>query len=331
MRAKATALDRPCRHQFIIVGAMKAGTTSLFRFLTSHPEIAGSATKELHYFSISGARWGRFGYESKFFRVKGSMIGEASPSYTEYPRYGDTARRIRALLPEVKLIYCMREPTARMRSHFVHEVLEGRQPLTEDESAWRGLYLGPSLYGMQLDRYLRYFEPSSIAAVESGHLRTNRDDVLRQLFEFLGVDPTWNGAARLANENVSQERAPMSPLFAPLKRSPAIQRASRVAPPRLRSAARSAVSVRWGRMRTGLTAQAIARRLPPIPTRIIDALDADRPMLSDALDGCLTIGAPSPATWWDPAAEAVARRHASALNARRVADELPAPAVEQVG
>ena len=39
-------LERPCRHQFIIIGAMKAGTTSLFRFLTSHPEIAGSATKE---------------------------------------------------------------------------------------------------------------------------------------------------------------------------------------------------------------------------------------------------------------------------------------------
>jgi hypothetical protein len=332
MRANTTralTLERPCRHQFIIIGAMKAGTTSLFRFLTSHPEIAGSATKELHYFSISGARLGRFGYESKFFRVKGSMIGEASPSYTEYPRYGDTARRIRMLLPDVKLIYCLREPTARMRSHFVHEVLEGRQSLTQDESAWRGLYLAPSLYGMQLNRYLRYFEPSSIAAVESDFLRTNRDEVMRQLFEFLGVDTTWDGAASMADENVSQERAPMSPMFAPLKRSPTIQRASRMAPPRLRSAARSAVSVRWSRMRTGLTAHAIAQRVPPIPTRLLDALDADRPVLEEVLQECFTIGGGPPSSWWPDRIRSPGE--AASVNEIDLVDEELAPAVGQIG
>ena len=51
-----------CRRHFIIIGAMKAGTTSLFRFLTSHPEISGSAAKELHYFSLDAARLGRMGY-----------------------------------------------------------------------------------------------------------------------------------------------------------------------------------------------------------------------------------------------------------------------------
>lgn len=330
MPARSLTLERPCRHQFIIIGAMKAGTTSLFRFLTSHPEVAGSATKELHYFSIGGARLGRYGYESKFFRVRGSMIGEASPSYSEYPRYGDTARRIRMLFPDVKLIYCLREPTARMRSHFVHEVLEGRQALTDDESAWRGLYLAPSLYGLQLDRYLKYFEPSSIAAVESDCLRSNRDDVLSQLFEFLGVDANWNGAARLADENVSRERAPMSPMFAPLKRSPTIQRASRLAPPRLRSAARSAVSVRWSRMRTGLTAHAIAQRLPPIPDRLLDALAQDRPVLHQALNQCLTIGDGAPEAWWRDAVRDLDRIDGQTVTPEPASDDAFEPAVERL-
>jgi hypothetical protein len=299
MPVRSLTDPRGCRHQFIIIGAMKAGTTSLFRFLTSHPDVSGSATKELHYFSIGGARLGRFGYEAKFARVRGSMIGEASPSYTEYPRYGDTARRIRMLLPDVKLIYCMREPTARMRSHFVHEVLEGRQSLTQNEAAWRGLYLAPSLYGYQLSRYLQYFEPSSIAVVESSFLRTGRGEVLSQLFDFLGVDSSWGGATRMADENVSRERAPVAPLFAPLKRSRTMQRASRLAPPRMRSAARSAVSVRWDRMRSGLTAPAIGQRMPAIPTRFLDALAADRLLLDDLLRDCVTIGAGPPETWWN--------------------------------
>src|SRR5688572_21649590 len=131
MRADARAR---CRRHFIIIGAMKAGTTSLFRFLTSHPEISGPQAKELHYFSLDAARLGRVGYSLKFLGLPGPVLGEASPSYAEYPRFGDTARRIRMLLPRVKLIYCVRDPLERMRSHFNHEILEGRQAPSLDES-----------------------------------------------------------------------------------------------------------------------------------------------------------------------------------------------------
>jgi hypothetical protein len=306
-----------CRRHFIIIGAMKAGTTSLFRFLTSHPEISGSAAKELHYFSLDAARFGRVGYSLKFLGLPGPVVGEASPSYSEYPRFGDTARRIRMLLPRVKLIYCVRDPVDRMRSHFNHEILEGRQAPSLSESAWTTEYLGPSLYGLQLERYLRYFEPSSIAVVHANQLRDERAATLAALYDFLEVDPGWIGATELSDENISEERVRISPTVAPLKRSPAARRIARLLPASLRGRLRTAVSVR--KPTVDGEATPVPVDIAPIPTDMLALIHADREVFLDTASQCVVIGDRPPETWWadDFAATDGAQVMADALRRRR--------------
>jgi hypothetical protein len=296
MRAEPTRGRNHCRRHFIIIGAMKAGTTSLFRFLTSHPEISGSATKELHYFSLHGARFGRTGYDLSFVGLSGPLLGEASPSYSEYPRFGDTARRIRVALPDVKLIYCVRDPIDRMTSHFTHEVLEGRQVASATDGAWTNEYLAPSLYGYQLERYLRYFDPSSLAIVDTEFLRTDRAAALERLYRFLGVSPRWTGGSDLADEYVSDERAPVSPTFAPLKRSASVRRLARLVPSSVRSAARSAISVHGTEADGGSPGDRV--RVPPVPAHFLEQLHDDRRLFLPIAESCQLIGDRPPAEWW---------------------------------
>jgi hypothetical protein len=297
MRADRSRGRSHCRRHFIIIGAMKAGTTSLFRFLTSHPEISGSASKELHYFSLHGARFGRTGYDLNFLGLTGPLLGEASPSYSEYPRFGDTARRIRMVLPDVRLIYCVRDPIDRMVSHFTHEVLEGRQLASATDGAWTNEYLAPSLYGFQLERYLRYFDPSSIAVVDAEFLRSDRPAALDRLYRFLGVSTKWTAASDLADEYVSDERAPVSPLFAPLKRSTAVRRAARLVPAPVRSAARSAISIR----NDSATSTATTVKVPEIPPYFLEQLRDDRKRFLDQVDDCVLVGDRPPDQWWPEA------------------------------
>lgn len=290
-----------CRRHFIIIGAMKAGTTSLYRFLTTHPEISGPPSKELHYFSLDAARYGLPGYALKFVGLPGPVLGEASPSYTEYPRFGDTARRIRMLLPRVKLIYCVRDPIARMRSHFNHEILEGRQEPTCDVEAWTTEYLGPSLYGLQLERYLRYFDPGAIALVHAAQLREERQTTLAQLYDFLGVDTGWAGAAELDDQYTSEDRARIDPRVAPLKRWSVTRRAARRVPSALRSRLRSAVAERP--RRSGPAGKRAAIEIPPVPEEIRALLRADREQFLELAAGCRIIGDVPPSQWWGPPVE----------------------------
>jgi hypothetical protein len=245
------------------------------------------------------------------------VLGEASPSYSEYPRFGDTARRIRMLLPRVKLIYCVRDPLERMRSHFNHEILEGRQAPSLDESVWTTEYLGPSLYGMQLERYLRYFDPSSIAIVHSTQLREQRDETVAQLYDFLGVDPRWAGAAAISDQNISEERVRISPTAAPLKRWPVSRRVARHLPASVRGAIRSALSVRDPAERAGAS-DVPAVQIPPIPPDMLALVHADRDIFVESARRCVVIGDQPPDGWWaDPMGSTDGDRAAADVLSRR--------------
>lgn len=115
----------------IIAGAQKAGTTSLFDYLSGHRQCAPSHTKEVHYFDDAfqrGDAWYRMhfplgGHEQLCF--------ESSPYYMFDPR---VPARVRELLPEVKLIFLLRNPTSRAYSHYQHSVRRGHEPLSFDEA-----------------------------------------------------------------------------------------------------------------------------------------------------------------------------------------------------
>src|SRR5687768_13237463 len=95
---------------FLIIGAQRGGTTSLYRYLTEHPEIDPAVRKEIHFFSRhheQGLDWYRAHFPR---RDESSLVGEASPNYLVHP---DVPARVAAALPRVKLIALLRNPVDR--------------------------------------------------------------------------------------------------------------------------------------------------------------------------------------------------------------------------
>jgi hypothetical protein len=154
---------------FIIIGAAKSGTTSLFMWLTDQPEVSRPRLKEPDFFSKD--RTWRRGFDWYGGVLSGAepatLLGEASTSYTELKYRGTAAARIAETVPDVKLIYVLRHPVERLRSHYRHEVQKGREllPLAEAVARPENEYVGSSLYFTCLDPYIRLFRREQICVV----------------------------------------------------------------------------------------------------------------------------------------------------------------------
>lgn len=192
---------------FFIIGAAKAGTTSLHYYLDLHPEVQMSTVKETHFFSGPaegrpyelGRVERREDYEA-LFDAGAPARGEACPSYTSHPFRTGVPGRIKELVPEAKFVYMVRDPVARTVSHYRHRVSVGgeRRPLAEvlgdcaDPLQRRETCM--SLYASQLDEYLAHFPAERFLVVDQAELLTDRDAVLREVFAFVGVDPEFSSA-----------------------------------------------------------------------------------------------------------------------------------------
>jgi hypothetical protein len=180
---------------FIIIGAMKTGTTSLHTYLSAHPEIGMSEVKELDFFNEE-SHWARglAWYESQFPEGFPER-GEASPGYTKYPRFPGVPERIASVVPDAKLIYMLRDPIARVVSHYIDAFSWGREHGTIDEVLAGDLadnhYVNCSRYDLQLSRYDGIYPPERILVITSEDLRKQRAATLRTVFGFLGVDDTF--------------------------------------------------------------------------------------------------------------------------------------------
>lgn len=190
------------RPTFLIIGAMKCGTTSLHHYLRLHPEIQIPTLKELNFFSgppghspyPSGSK--RIeqltDYERLFdpaFRVR----GEASPNYSVYPMRTGVPGRIKDIIPDVKLIYLVRDPIARTLGQYQLAVSTAneRRSLSQalgDLSDPFSLYTCPSFYAQQLDQYLRHFSREQILVIDQADLLYKQQATLREIFTFLSVD-----------------------------------------------------------------------------------------------------------------------------------------------
>jgi hypothetical protein len=196
------ALARPARStrahaalpNLIVIGAMKAGTTSLHHYLSVHPEVGMSEEKELDFFT---ERWDRGpDWYARQFDAAKPVRGESSTSYTKFPRYAGVPERIRGVVPEARLVYVVRDPVARMVSHYVHEVAGGREqrpaadalaPASPEQSD----YVAFSSYALQLERYLACFDESQVLVLSSEALRRRRRETLARVFAFAGVEPAF--------------------------------------------------------------------------------------------------------------------------------------------
>jgi Sulfotransferase domain len=182
---------------FIVIGAAKAGSTSLWQYLRSHPQIYMAEEKEPEFFLESG-NWarGRRWYESRFARAGDAVaVGEASVRYTTHPFRPGAAERIAALLPDVRLIYLVRDPVSRMVSQWLHNLRRyaERDPLFAAVRTPR--YLLPSSYAYQAERFLRHFPQDRLVIVQTERLRTDQGPTLDRIFAFLGVEPGHRGPA----------------------------------------------------------------------------------------------------------------------------------------
>jgi hypothetical protein len=205
---------------FFIIGAMKAGTTSLHEYLSHHPEIHMSRVKEPHFFTRpeDGPYRERVGtlpdYEA-LFTSSCHVRGESSPGYSHYPHHQGVPERIKAMLPDAKFIYLVRDPVDRIVSHYLHNVAfyGVRADLAEhvgDVSDPANPYLYISLYAMQLEQYLPHFPLDSFLVIDQSELASNREVCLERALDFLGVasDVELTGLDREHGASADRRRWP---------------------------------------------------------------------------------------------------------------------------
>jgi hypothetical protein len=199
---------------FLIGGAPKAGTTALYNYLRQHPEICMSEPKETFFFTDEyrrGAEW----LAQHFGHCSGEKtVGEASTTTLYDP---EAPKRIQDVLGAPKFIFVLRDPVERAYSEYLFFVHKGRIPSNisfadvvfrkESEHAERILEMG--CYERFLGRFEEAFGWDKMKIVIHRNFRSAPERILKEVFEFLGVDETVRPNA-LGDHNVT--RAPTSPM-----------------------------------------------------------------------------------------------------------------------
>lgn len=206
---------------FLVIGAQKAGTTSLFEHLRAHPQLYLPPGKEKPFFShdaIFGAGWDPFVRTVFVDAPPDRLWGKATPWYmagcpvrddrdvTLSPEEAVRAipERIHARLPDVRLVAILRDPVERCVSHFRMGVLGGRETRTFEQVVVDLLtpqalerarllrrtppYVTFGEYGRVLEGYYEAFPPEQILITFTNELEAAPAKLLRTLFGFLDID-----------------------------------------------------------------------------------------------------------------------------------------------
>jgi hypothetical protein len=215
----------------VILGAQKAGTTSLFHYLGQHPEVIRPFRKEVHFFDHNfeaGPRWYRAHFPLSRQLEDGRITFEASPLYLFHPL---SAERMAGIVPKAKLIAILRDPVERAISHYFMERRKGRDrlplrdalaaeeqrlagPIAERDYAFPGFahfsYKSRGHYAEQLERYRAVFPAEQLLVLGSDDLFDQPEQTLRRVFEFAGVDPSFT-VADLEARNTGHNRTEADP------------------------------------------------------------------------------------------------------------------------
>lgn len=205
---------------FIIIGAMRGGTTSLYSYLTDHPNIGPAYMKEVHFFDVyysKGLHWYRAQFPSSVQKYYAERVqkqpfitGEASPYYLFHPH---APKRIAKNLPQVKLVVLLRNPASRAYSHYYHELsgCHEKMPTFEEAIACEEerigkegellakneqynsynhrhfSYLARGIYVDQLKVWMNLFPREQFLILKSEDFFADPATVLKQVLEFLNV------------------------------------------------------------------------------------------------------------------------------------------------
>jgi hypothetical protein len=193
---------------FFIVGAPKAGTTSLYAYLAQHPQVFMPAVKEPQFFAqirptaefehLVEAIGDRRRYLRLYRNARGyGAIGDASPSYLWHP---EVPGRIKRVVPEARIIIALRDPIERAHSHYLADFREGAESLPFREALCHDLarsskglgvshmYVELGQYALQVRRYLEVFGPERVHLLLFDDLRTSTQNALGGICRFLGLD-----------------------------------------------------------------------------------------------------------------------------------------------
>jgi succinoglycan biosynthesis protein ExoL len=200
-----TPLVRDRLPDFICIGAMRAGTTSLYDYCAQHPEIGVSRLKETDYF-ISSKNYDRgFAWYKRLFPNNAKVCGEFSPNYSKASAFPDVPKRMHSVLPNAKIIYIVRHPVDRAISQYNHAYLSGQNPpelahlLGSHE--WEHL-IDTSSYNRQLKLFLDHYHASQLMVLNFDDLTQNPIQTLARVSDFLGVSDDWK-TNKAPNENSS--------------------------------------------------------------------------------------------------------------------------------
>jgi hypothetical protein len=184
----------PALPNVIIIGAAKCGTTSLHMYLDAHPEIAMARVKETEFFISDGTQAHGLDWYAAHFDASLPVRGESSTNYTNLPRSGGAATRMREVVPDARLIYLVRDPFHRMESHYVHQRASGTEHKTFDQALREPTnpYLSISKYATQLAPFLAQYPDRQILVESQERLLSRRGEVLTRIFRFLDVDPFFH-------------------------------------------------------------------------------------------------------------------------------------------
>jgi hypothetical protein len=177
----------------IVIGAQKCGTSGLHYHLSLHPQVSMSRPKELNFF-IEERNWPRGGdWYGGHFDARATVRGESSPNYTAYPHHLGVPERMRSLVPDTRLIYVVRDPLERIAAHWVHNYAKRREKgdLRSTLVHPNTSYVIRSQYHMQLQQFLNHYPREQVLVLEQQDFRTDRAGTLRRVFEFVGVDPSF--------------------------------------------------------------------------------------------------------------------------------------------
>ncbi|MEQ9481138.1 sulfotransferase domain-containing protein [Coleofasciculus sp. F4-SAH-05] len=251
---------------FLIIGAAKSGTTTLYKYLCQHPQIYMSVPKEPNFFGDDGCyAKGLDWYTSLFINAKSHQFcGEASTFYTlnftsttplfsyklQPVTVSKCAGRIAKIIPNVKLIYIMRNPIDRAYSHWSHHMriaqyLDLKENTSkryvtkimverfEDNMRHQLFYLENSNYMERIEQYLCYFPRESFLFLFMDDLIHATADTLRKVCNFLEIDEIdltkgesiWANDKRYHFDNIIRSR-----ITTPLKSIPGVSRVASLLP-----------------------------------------------------------------------------------------------------
>lgn len=193
---------------FLCIGAARAGTTSLYEYMTQHPDIYVPPVKEVHYFTYRHEKWSTnpalslAGYEEYFAGAEKYILrGEISPSYLWFP---GTAQEIRRVLGEIRIIVILRNPVTRAISDFQYSRQFGHNRYGFNELIVKGLdnlkiqklRLNPFLpsailwkgfYARQIRAYLAQFRQENIKIFLFDDLVNSPQQFIQELCTLLDI------------------------------------------------------------------------------------------------------------------------------------------------